>query len=229
MLIRRLIKILVPIVLLLAAVYVLFRFVAVPYAESRAADSISNDLGADVTVHADAPFRPGLVSGELGDLVVKSDRLERQGIVVNDVRARIHDAKTDVGDLLGGTVKVHFSRIDLSGRVGEAALAKYLRDHFATADIQGTNKLTVDARPGVLIAHLPNGSVPLHVAVSGPTTLRLTPAVGGVVGRLVGNALSSGIDLAPLPYGIRLRTVRLVDGAALVTAGRGPGTETLQP
>jgi hypothetical protein len=227
-LIRRLIRILLPIALLLAAIYVLFRFVAVPYAESQAADAISNDLGADVTVHADAPLRPGLVSGDLGDLVVTSDRLERQGIVVNDVRARIHDAKTDVGDLLSGTVKVRFSRIDLSGRAGEATLAKYLRDHFATADIKGTNKLTVDVKPGILIAHLPNGSVPLHVAVSGPTTLRLTPAVGGIVGRLVGDALSTGIDLAPLPYGIRLRSVRLVEGAAIFTAGRGPGTETLQ-
>jgi hypothetical protein len=227
-LIRRLIKILLPIVLLLAAVYVLFRFVAVPYAESEAADAISNDLGADVTVHADAPLRPGLLGGDLGDLVVKSNRLERQGIVVNDVRARIHDANADVGDLLSGTARVRFSRIDLSGRAGEATLARYLRDHFASADIQGTNQLTVDVKPGVLIARLPNGSVPLHVTVSGPTTLRLTPAVGGVVGRLVGNALSTGIDLAPLPYGIRLRTVRLVEGAAIFTAGRGPGVETLQ-
>src|SRR6185503_17865165 len=112
-LIRRLLRILLPIALLLAAIYVLFRFIAVPYAESQAADAISNDLGADVTVHADAPLRPGLLSGDLGDLVVTSDRLERQGIVVNNVRARIHDARTDVGDLLSGTVKVRFRKIDL--------------------------------------------------------------------------------------------------------------------
>jgi hypothetical protein len=227
-LLRRLVKVLLPIALLLAAIYVLFRFVAVPYAESQAADAISSDLGADVTVHADTPLRPGLLSGDLGDLVVRSDRLERQGLVVNDVRARIHDAHTSLGDLVGGTVRVRFSKIDLSGRVGEATLARYLRDHFASADIQGTNELRVDVKPGVLVAHLPNGSVPLHVAVSGPTTLRLTPAVGGIVGQLIGDALSTGIDLAPLPYGIRLRTVRLVEGAALVTAGRGPGSETLQ-
>jgi LmeA-like phospholipid-binding len=227
-LLRRLIRVLLPIALLLAAIYVLFRFVAVPYAESQAADAISNDLGADVTVHADPPLRPGLLSGDLGDLVVKSDELERQGIVVNDVRARIHDAHASLGDLFGGTVRVRFSKIDLRGRVGEATLAKYLRDHFASADIKGTNRLTVDVKPGVLVAHLPKGDVPLHVAVSGPTTLRLSPAIGGILGRLVGNALSTGIDLAPLPYGLRLRTVRLVEGAALVTAGRGPGTETLQ-
>jgi hypothetical protein len=228
LLVRRLIKIFLPIVLLLVAVWVLFRFVAVPYAESRAADAIGNELGANVSVHADAPLRPGLFSGDVGDLVVTSDRLERHGIEVNDVHARIHDASTDIGKLLGGTVRVHFSKIDLRGRVGEASLARYLRQQLGLSDVQGSNRLIVHVKPGVLLLDLPNGQLPLHLTISGPTTVKLTVAVAGPLGKAVGDSLSRGIDLAPLPYGIRLRTVRLVQGAAIVTAGRGPGTETLQ-
>jgi hypothetical protein len=225
---RRLIKIFLPIVLLLVAIWVLFRFVAVPYAESQAADAIGNQLGAKVKVHADAPIRPGLLSGDLGDLVVTSDRLERQGVVVNDVHARIHDASADIGKLVRGTARVHFSKIDLRGRVGEASLARYLRQQLAGSAVQGSNRLLVHVKPGVLLLDLPNGQLPLHLTVSGPTTVKLAVAVGGPLGRAVGDSLSTGIDFAPLPYGIRLRTVRLVQGAALVTAGRGAGTETLK-
>jgi hypothetical protein len=223
----RLLKILVPIGLLLVAIWVLYRFVAVPYAESQAADAIGNDLGAKVKVHAEAPLRPGLFSGDVGDLVVTSDRLERSGVEVNDVHARIHDASTDVGKLLSGTVRVHFSRIDLRGRVSEASLARYLRQQLGSS-VSGSRRLTVHVKPGVLLLDLPNGQLPLHMSISGPTTVKLTVAVAGPLGKAVGNSLSTGIDLAPLPYGIRLRTVRLVQGAAIFTAGRGAGTETLQ-
>jgi len=203
----------VPLVILLG----LAKYIGEPYVEDAVAEAVREDLDAkEAEVDVQMPLRPGLVRGEVGEVVVIVRGLRQGDIPVRALRATVQNAKVPLSDIASRRLAISFDRITLRAIVTEEAVRGYLRKKLRRA-VAG-QPVRVELRDGEMVARVGAVEVPLEIAVVGDQQLKIT-AKGAIA-----TGLGEPIDLGRLPYGLRVRDVRVERDRLIVTGGRGAGT-----
>ena len=113
---------------------------AVPFAEERTAEAIGATIGAETKVDMEAPMGFGLAKGEVGDVTITADKLDRQGLTVRRLMVWLRDADVDLAGLTSEGIAIGFSRIDMRAIVSEDAVTRYLRDSLKAQGVPGAGK-----------------------------------------------------------------------------------------
>ena len=227
MLIGRLIRLLVLLALLVGAVAILLSLVVEPFVEHQASSAIGKELGTKVTVDAGSVFTPGVIKGDVGPLKIHADRFKRGVIPVRNLNARVHGGSLSLRSLFGGSAKLHWSSLDMTAEVRPGALAKYLREVLAQANVPGAARAFVHIEPSGATLIVDRHRVPVRLTVVQPSSVRVTPEGSGALATKLASALSTNVNVGPLPYGLRLTGITMVTDAARVAAHAGPGSEKL--
>jgi hypothetical protein len=223
----RLLRRLVMLMLFLGALAALLVFVGLPWAESRAASQIGDEIGAKVSVHAANAFSTRLVHGDLGDLEIDAASLPRGGLVLRDVAARVVNAHVDAGGLLHGGLTVSFDRIVLRARLGEAELTRFLQGRLRAVGGAPADLRVRVAGGGVRVSSHGRTTV-LAVRVLAPDSLRVQVVSGaGPVAARLRRALAGPVRVGPLPWGAHVRAVLVGPTRVTLVAARGAGSHSL--
>jgi hypothetical protein len=203
----------IPLVILLG----LAKYIGEPYVEDAVAEAVRDDLDAkEADVDVQMPLRPGLIRGEVGKVVVIVRGLRQGDIPVRALRATVFNAQVPLSDVASRRLALSFDRVTLRAIVTEEAVRGYLRKKLRRA--AGGQEVRVELRDGEMVARVGVLEVPLRVSVVGDQQLKIS-AEGAIA-----TGLGEPIDLGRLPYGLRVRDVRVERNRLIVTGGRGAGT-----
>lgn len=220
----RLLRLLIPLVLIVVALAAVVRIALVPVAEHQAEDALGRAFGAPVDVTLDPPFRPSFLRGRVGDVEIHAVDVTRGGLTVHDVQARVVDAHVRPLQLARGTLRVRFSAIRMRGVVTQAALAQLVRARLAAASMPSVRTARVRlTAAGVTVFAPPGGRYRFRVVVPSADRVELVPL--SAVPPQVADA-TRPILVEDLPYGIHVTGVRTQVGRLVLSGGRGAGTET---
>jgi hypothetical protein len=226
-LIGRLIRVLVLLGLLIAAIAILLSLVVQPFVEHQASSAIGKELGTKVTVDAGSVFSLGAIKGDVGPLKIHADTFKRGVIPVRNLNAKVHGGSLSLGSVLSGSPKLRWSSLDMTAEVRPGALAKYLRGVLAESNVPGADRAFVHMEPSGAILIVDKHRVPVKLTVIPPSSVKVTPVGSDVLAIQLANALETRVDVGPLPYGLRLTGITVVTDAARVTAHAGSGSEKL--
>jgi hypothetical protein len=214
----RLIKTLVFAALLLAIVGVIAFVLGRPFVERLAARSIEDRIGTPVSVSIATSLSPGIVRGDLGDVTVRADKFDRNGLRLAGARAVYHGTSVKVGDLISGNVKIHYASVDFQGSLTAGALAAYLRPLLIQRGLPA-KALRVTITQGRATLAMGSAHAAVTAKILGVSSIRLMPISGSAT---ITRALASPIQLGPLPDGVHLTGIELRAGRASLT-GHGDG------
>ena len=216
----RLVRTLVFLVLILVVVGVVAFVVGRPFAERLAARSIEDRLGTPVSVAITTSLRPGIARGDLGKITVRAKQFDRDGLNLIGVRAVYQSAKIELGQLVSGNVRLHYSSVGFQATLTEAALSAYLRPLLSERGLPA-KKLRVTITKGRATVAMGSQRAAVSATIVGASSLKLVPAGGPAS---LAAALTAPIQLGPLPDGVHLTRITLRAGRALIAGGGGAGT-----
>ena len=230
MLIGRLIRLLITLALLVAAIAILLSLVVQPLVDHQASAAIGRQLGTPVSVDSGSLFSPGAIKGDVGPLKVHADTFKRGVIPVRNLNAKVHGGSLAIGSIFSGSPKLDWSSIDMTADVRPGALAKYLRVVLARSDIPGADRAFVHMAPGAATLIVDRRRIPVTLTVVPPSSIKVTPGGNDALVSQLASALGTRVDVGPLPYGLRLTGITLLANAARVAAHAGKGQrEALTP
>ena len=216
----RLARLLVFLVLIVVVLGVVAFVLGRPFVERLAARSIEDRIGTPVSVSIGTTLRPGIARGDLGKVTVKAAQFERDGLRLAGARATYRGVSVGISDLISGDVRLHYSSVGFQAQLTQSALAAYLRPLLTERGLP-SKKLRVTIANGRAILHTGSLSAAVRAKVVGRSSIELVPVSGSAPLR---RALSSPIQLGPLPDGVHLTAIALRAGAATI-AGGGAGGE----
>ncbi len=194
--------------------------------ESRLAASLQERYGLEEKpeVELSSGFPPELLLGHIDRIEVQIDQLEREGILLRDVRIDLKDVDVSVPSLLQGDLEREIEAASLRAEVPEESINDYLRENelgleYGEIDVLPQN---VAYRISEALLGLP-ASVGLDLRVSGPRTIEVIPqeaTVGGyALPSFFTRSIASGgrtLTLSELPLGAELVSVEPSQEDALV-------------
>jgi hypothetical protein len=212
----RLLRTLVFLVLILVVLGVIAFVVGRPFAERLAARSIEDRLGTPVSVSIASSLRPGIARGDLGKITVRAKSFDRDGLRLVGARAVYQGARVELGHLVSGDVRIHYTSVAFQGTLTEAGLGAYLRPLLTERGLPAT-KLRVTITKGRAAIAMGSSHATMTAAIVGVSSIRLVPAGGSAA---LTKALAAPIQLGPLPDGVHLTGIGLRTGRATIS-GRG--------
>jgi hypothetical protein len=215
----RLVRTLVFAVLLLVVVGVVAFVVGRPFAERLAARSIEDRLGTPVTVSITTSLHPGVVRGDLGKVTVRAKTFDRDGLNLVGVRAVYQGASIELGQLVSGNVRLHYTSVAFQATLTEGALSAYLRPLLTERGLPA-KQLRVTITKGRATVTMGSQHAAMTATVVGASSIKLVP-LGGTAS-LTG-ALTAPIQLGPLPDGVHLTRVSLRPGRASISGSGDAG------
>lgn len=222
----RLVRRLVIMLALIAAAIVVAVIVGKPYLERIAAKAITEQFGGPkVTVKLKTPHDLGVLSGKIGDVTVTSEPFVREKLQLQSASATYHSAKISYPSLLNRTFALKYASVSFSVSTGQTAIQAFLREQLRLRGLPGASNARVLFRPPNTLLVL-SGPLKLRAAlkVVAPDVVRIVPLGGTPAER---RALTSQIQLGPLPDGVSLKGVRLKDASAILTGGGPAGRITI--
>lgn len=217
--------------LVLALLFGAFVYLLLPgLIGSRLAASLQESYGLDEppNVEVTSGFPPELLLGRIDGIQVSIDRLQQEGVALQNVRVDLANVDVSVPGLLQGDFEREIDDVALRAEVTEEELNAYLRE--SETGLPG-GELAVD--PGGLVYQsedilfgLP-ASVNLDLQVAGPYAIQVIPTDPRVSGISLPTAVEGFIDtgsrvveLDELPLGTELESVEPGRDALVVQAGR---------
>jgi hypothetical protein len=170
------------------------------------------------------PFLTQAVRGRYSQIDVTVRGLERDGLRIEEVRARLLDVEVELADVLDGAVRqVPVARAAGSGRIGYADLNRFLGGRFLQVAPDGTNlRITGSVR---VAGRRLSASAAVELAVTGQQITLRPRAVDGATGRLPGplrrtveEALTVRLPVRGLPFGVSLQSAQVRPDGLLFTA-----------
>ncbi len=169
-----------------------------------------------MSVSIDVPLRPGIARGDVGEVTVRADQFERNGLQLTGAQAVYRGVQLHVSDLIRGDVKLRYASVNFQGTLTQAALRAYLKPLLANRGVpskhlvvlihNGDATLRAGSLRGTVRAKVVGGSSMQLIAVKGSSPLM--------------QALAQPIQLGPLPDGVQLTGIVLSKGLATIL-GRG--------
>src|SRR5262245_30796659 len=226
---RRLLIILVAVGALVLAGILAGVVIAKPLLEERIADQISAQVGAPVEVSMDLDRVPGGFAGRVGDVHITADELEREGLLLQDLRLTIDEADVAMLDLARGKAEVSWDELRMSVGISEEELRRYIVPRLAAEGVPGAELLQIRVvpQPEGIYARVPGISpVRILARVVGEDRIALEVQGSGAAARVLRAALPDTIDVGPLPLQLKLTGIRYGQGVVYVEGRRGPGSDT---
>ena len=170
-----------------------------------------------------------MLLGRIGRIVVRIERMSRNDIEIQNVRADLENVEVSLTDLFEGKAAPDVRSVHLSAEVSQESLGKYIRSGSF-----GTNNGEVRVEGGEVFYRSPNAlfgfpaNVRLEPRVAGPQSVAV--GFGEILVRgarlpssLIGGTLPPGglsLDVGELPFEAALRSIEPLDGVLMLQAGR---------
>lgn len=216
---------------LLVLVVVLFSYLALPaLIEDRLAANVQQRYGLqnEPEVEVFSGFPPELLLGRIDRVKVHIDQMSRRGIELRNVLAELQDVEVSVVGLIRGERERDIRTASLKAEVPEESINEYLQQR--DLGLEGweveVGEQELEYRGEEPIFGLP-ASVSFDVRVTGPRTVEVVPnqvelaeldLPSSVIEPLVSR--NPALQLAELPFGVELRSVKPLEGALIVHAAR---------
>ena len=221
----KLIRRLALLAVLLIAVLVAAVILGKPYAERLASRAITEQFGGPkVSVSLETP-RAGLLSGDFGDVTVRSEPFQRDKLSLQGARATYRAAHVDLSSVLDRTIRLRYRSVTFEVAATQVAVQAYVREQLRLRGIPGATRARVLFRPQSLLVLSGPFTVRAAIKIAGPASLEIVPLDGGPQ---IAKALTTTISLGPLPTGVRLRGIRVGGDHVTLTGGGAGGAVTIR-
>ncbi len=190
------------------------------YVDDSASRKLTRDLDGPAKVRIGNGYSPGLLLGHLGEVRITAGPLVRDDVRLESLHATVHDASVSPTQVLSSAPTMRFSGIDGTALISARELRRLLRQALAARGIPGGAGASVRGTGAAARIVVGGASRPLAVGVESGGIVRAVADLGAF-------AISVAIRTGPLPYGLSLRSARVVAGGASLGVARPAGSTSL--